>query len=158
MRSRWSQDQATMGQGGGKMKPSRSGDGATWEPRWRPVGAQMWVGGGLVSASWRLLGASLPHSGGHLGSGSSMQGGLVNSGLAPMRDQRRPAWARWGGVLGSVAIAFEPASGGLGAIMVGLGALVGHPRRASEDAPGPFCAKEQNRILHIYIKAPCKAP
>ena len=67
MRSRWSQDQAKMGQDGGKMKPSRSGNEATWEPRWRQVGAQMWVGGGLVSASWRLSGASLRHSGGILG-------------------------------------------------------------------------------------------
>ena len=131
------------------MKPSRSGDGATREPRWRQVGAQMWVGGGLVRASWRLLGASLRHSEGHLGSGSPMQGDFMNSSLAPMRDQCRPAWAHRGDVLGSVAIAFEPASGSLGAIMVGLGGFVGHPGRASENAPGPFCAKEQNRILHI---------
>ena len=118
-----------------------------------PDGGQLAPRCGSGAGLSALLGGFLEQAchirGGILGVARRCNGGLVNSGLAPMRDQRRPAWARWGGVLGSVAIAFEPPSGSLGAIMVGLGALVGHPRRASEDAPGPFCAKEQTGRSHM---------
>ena len=137
MRARRSQDQPKMGQDGGKMRPSRSGNEATLEPRWRQVGAQMWVGGGLLSASWRLLGASLRHSGGHLGSGSSMQGGAHEQQHGTKSGPLQGLLGRTGEHLEPAAIICEPALGSLGAIMVGLGALLGHPRRAPTSLTGP---------------------
>lgn len=86
MRTRRSQARAKMAQDEGKMRPSRSGNDTIWEPRWRQVGAQMWGGAWLPMASLGLLGASLRNSGEYFGSGSSMQGGLVKSCWAPIRD------------------------------------------------------------------------
>ena len=67
MRPRRRQGQAKTAQEEGNMRPSRSGNDTTREPRWGQVGGQMWGGGGLPIASWRLLGASLRHGGGILG-------------------------------------------------------------------------------------------
>ena len=56
----------------------------------------------------------------------------MNNSLATIRRDGRTRLGVLGGSLGSAPIACEPASGCLGAILVGLGALSDNPRRVSK--------------------------
>ena len=103
------------------------------ETSWRPDVGRVLASHGFSGASW----SQLAKFGGvfweWLVDARGPREKLLGTNSGPLQGQL----GFTGGLLGSVAIACELASGSLWSIMVALGTLVGHPKRALTEYPGP---------------------